>query len=220
MEKKERSIKSTKNFLFVYFAVLIIVLTVIGILEHMGYVLIRSGIQYLLFGLLLCSALGVCGLWLIRRSRRKWFQLLVGFADGLLVFALAVLLVMLFKLNSVVSAGYYATLTAPDGGAAVIMRRISTDEDRIRARRQARGAIDVLEGDESFGIEDLGYIYMAYPRWAGLFYNQNAAGEGSVEIGCASSALLMHRWTDGHCLYMYVESPEAGDGGELTLTLD
>lgn len=212
-ERSRRGRRSKKQALLLYFGAMIVILTVIGILDQLGYVLINSGVQYLLSGLLFCSALALCGVWLVGKIYRKWLRIVVGVADGLLVLGLAVLLVMLFRVNMMLTPNYYTLLESPEGEAVVVMRQISIDKDKIQARI---GQADLSDQ----ALENLGYSYSAYPCWGALFYNRNAGSEGNLEIGWNSSAQLMHEWTDSNHLYMYVESPEPGDGGELRLSLE
>lgn len=212
MERARQPAAGRRNALLIYFGALIVSLTAVGILERLGYVMIDTGIQYLLTGLLFCSALAVCGVLLVNRIARRWLRMAAGLADGLLVLGLAVLMVMLFRVNQVLTPGCYAVLESPGGEKVVVMRKLNLDAQRIQART---GEADAVTG----ALEHLGYAYMAYPRWGGLFYNRNQASQGELEIGCASSAQLMHRWDADGNLHLYVENPEPGDGGELTLVL-
>jgi len=111
----------------------------------------------------------------------------------------------------------YAMLTSPAGENVAVLRLVSTDAALIAQRMEARGE-DASNGPQSEA--DLGYTYAAYPCVTNYFYNKNAAGEGSVEIGMASAAELSYAWTDDGDLHISILNPEPGDAGEYILSLN
>lgn len=207
-----------KTFFMIYFLVLMLVLTFVGIMGSLGYEMIDASIKFVLFGLLVGSAMIGGAWWIVHRIWRKWLKIVAG--TGLTVLALAVILIMYLTLSFLLISATplpYAKLGSPSGQNVVILRKFSNDAAMAAQRMTAAGK-DASNGPQC--EEDTGYIYMAYPTVMNLFYNKKTDVQGSLEIGYASSAELKYDWVDDNTLHMYIANPEPGDGGEYTLHLN
>ena len=212
------SFRNVKWFVLGYFVLLILILTVIGVFGQLGYAFIDMGLACALFGLLICSALVAGTVWLVKRFYSKAAKILAGSIGVLLTFAAAVALAMVcsMMLNFGVPA-HYTTLVSENGEAAVLLRMISSDE-HLRDLRLEEAGRTLDENSVDFTV--LGYSYSAYPRVMRFFYDTQRPAEGSLEIGCASDALLKYEWTDAETLHLYIDGAEVGDEGEMTLVLN
>lgn len=213
MEEKKSPFQGMKTFFIAYFALLMLILSFIGLMGWLGYEMVDASLKYMLFGLLVGSAMIAGALALVKRIWRKWLKVTVGALLTIIILGVIVAMYIAFSLVLVAATPlHYTTLTSSQGVPVVIMRRISEDEEMFAQRMEAAGK-DAEQGPES--EEDLGYLYTAHPRKLYFFYNKDVSGEGSVEIGCASEAQLMYEWTDDASLHLYVDAPESGDGGEI-----
>jgi len=212
MQGKDKVRQGHKRFFIIYFAILILLLTVLGIMRWLGYNLIESGTEFFLFGVLICSALVALTFFLTRRIGSKWLKILLGCVGIGVTFIAAVAMIMVFSIMIEISLpGYYNSFTSPGGKTAVVLREYSADEALIGER---------IEGEPQGDYEELGFSYTAYPRVATFFYNAKKPGEGRLEIGCTSSAQLMYEWTDEDTLHLFIANPEKGDMGEYSITLE
>ena len=199
-----------KKFFIVYFALLIVVLTALGIMRWLGYNLIEANIEFILFGALICSALVALTFFLTRRIYSKWLKILMGCLGIGITFIAAVAMISVFKLVITLSVpAYYNSFTSPSGKTAVVLRQYSAE---LAAER--------TEGEPQGEYEELGFSYTAYPKAAIFFYNADKPGEGKLEIGCASEAQLMYEWTDDDTLHLYIDQAQKGDLGEHFLKLE
>lgn len=212
MAGEKKSLSGRKKFFIVYFAVLVLALTVIGVLRWLGYCLIEAGTEYFLFGVLLCSALVALTFFLSKRFERKWARLLTGVVGVAITFAAALVMIVMFTIMiDLTLPGYYNSFTSESGKTVVVMNQYSTDE----ALRQAR-----TDGELQGNVEELGLTYTAYPRALHFFYDSARPGEGKLEIGYASQAQLMYEWLDGDTFHLFIENAQPGDEGENTLPLN
>lgn len=217
-KKKERDF-SPKHFALLFFGLLIVLLTFIGIMGWRGYVMIDMGTEYLLFGLLIVGAL-IFGLAsLIKRMMHRTSRIVAGIFGGLVILVVAVAMLALFTfMLKVNTPAQYTTLTSPGGKKAVVMREWDLEGETVKARMDARLEKDP-EGADEMTQEDMGYSYFAAPRVLGVFYDSDARSEGRLAIGVMSNARLMHIW-EGETLKMYIENPEPGDQGEIILNME
>lgn len=215
---QKSSFSGVKWFFITYFALLILVLTFIGAMGWLGYEMIDSSIKFMLFGLLAGSAMIAGVWWVVNRIWRKWLKIAVG--AGLTALALALILGMYLVLSFLLISATplpYMYIGSPGGQNTVILRQVSNDAELAQARMTAAGK-DASAGPQA--EEDLGYRFSAYPTTLHFFYNRKAETEGALEIGMNSAAELKYEWTDDSTLRMWVENPEAGDGGEFVLRLN
>lgn len=220
MQKERNPFRGVKLFFAGYFAVLVLLLTAIGALNWLGYKMADISIQFVLLGLLACSALIAGAVWLVKRISSTAVKLLAGAVSGVLVLAVAAILLLVYSMSMFSNMPvFYTNLESPDGKGAVVLRSVSNNKEVADARRADRLAADPPSAAEEYELSDLAYSYTAYPRVAGFFYNMKKPCEGSVEIGCRSEAKLMYDWPDADTLHMYIENPEDHDFGELILTL-
>lgn len=190
--------------------VLMLALTAIGVMGMLGYPLIEFAVVFILFGLLITLCLGALAVWLTRKIRKKGARLLIGTAGALAVSTLALLMIVFFSfVGSFYMPEQYTLLESESGRKVVVMRRIS--QEHAIERSNAR-----MDGESAIHYDDLGYQYQIYPVFSKFFYNSKQSAEGSLEIGCASQAQLMHSW-DGDSLRLYIGNPEEFDSGELIL---
>lgn len=211
MQTERNPFRGVRLFLLVYFAALILVLTFIGVMGWLGYEMVNAPMKFMLFGLLMGSAMIAGSVWLVKRIWQKWVKIAVGAVLTVLVLAVIVVMYLAFTLILVAATPlHYTTLVSPLGENVVIMRQISNDEAMLTERMQAKG-LDASQGPA--GEDDLGYLYTAHSRKLVFFYNKE--GTGAVEIGSASAAQLMYEWMDDTTLHLYIDAPEPGDGGEI-----
>lgn len=210
--------KGVQVFFIAYFALLILVLTFVGIMGWLGYEMIDASIKFVLFGLLAGSAMIAGTWWVVKRIWRKWLKIAVG--AGLTALVLVIFLVMYMALSFLLISATplpYAYIGSPGGQNTVILRQVSNDAALAEQRMIAAGE-DPSNGPQS--EDDLGYRYSAYPTVLNFFYNKKANAQGSLEIGMASAAELKYEWTDDNTLCMTIENPQAGDEGEFLLQLN
>lgn len=175
-----------------------------------------SGELYLILPiltLLLMIGWGMSALW--RRMKPGVARKAVG-AVLVIVMALLVMLAMTFAsvFTGMNVPGRYAVMSDEEGHTLVVMRGLDPDEDRMKARHEARLAADP-EGSPEMTAEDWGFTYTAYaPAGMGLFYRPSTLLDGEVHIGYASKAELMMEWSDG-VGHFFIKNPEIGDGGEM-----
>lgn len=214
-KKKEKMEFTPKHFVLIYFIALMLILTFIGVMNWRGYALINMSIEYLLFGLLVISAMIAGLVALLRKFMRKAVKIIVGLLGAVLIFLAAVCLLTIFTVMLNLSTpAHYTTLENPNGGKVVVMREWGESEELIDLRAQKRWA-ETGEAEE-YGTEDLGYSYFAAPRVLGFFYDTDQKSDGYLEIGTSSSAKLMYVW-EADTLRMYIDDAEIGDDGEITL---
>jgi len=210
--------RKIKIFIIGYFVLLVVLLTFIGIMDWFGYKMLDMSLEFALFTLLLCSALVVPTVWIVRRVMRSWVKAVVACLAGFIILGLAMGIMSLMSMMMLYNIPmHYTSLTSPGGKTAVVMRLFSRDMEAADARARERRAD--AQADDEYVLGDLAYAYTAYPRIAKMFYDSKHPGQGSVEIGCESEGCLMYDWTDENTLHMYIEDPEPYDQGELTLNL-
>lgn len=210
--------KGMKTFFFVYFMLLMLVLTFVGVMGTLGYEMIDASIKFVLFGLLAGSAMIGGAWWIVNRICTKWLKIAVGASLTALVMALFLLLYITLSFLLINATPLpYAKLGSPSGKNVVILRKLSNDAVLAAERMTAAGK-DASNGPQS--EEDTGYRYTAYPAVMNFFYNTKADAEGSLEIGVASAAELKYEWSDDHTLHMSITNPQPGDSGEFTLRLN
>ena len=209
MREKKQSFITLKRVIIAYFILLTLLVAFIGIMERLGYLMIMASTEYTLIALLLCSALIAAAVLIVKRINKKWLKYAAGVISALAVIFAMLIVVMAYLSQSLISRPVlYTQLTSDEGNVAVVMRRLSMDEDRALARIEAR------DGTE-FTSEDFGLLYEVHPRVFRWFYNSKIASEGELEIGNGSQAQLMYEWLDGETLHMYIDHPEVSDVGEL-----
>lgn len=219
MSKRQKGDFTPKHFALIYFGVLIVALTFIGVMKWLGYAFINMGAEYLLFGVLIVSAL-VAGLaFLLSRIINRAVKIISGALGGMLIVGVAVVLLVMFTVMLQVNTpAYYTTVKSPEGKAAVIMRQWGSDPDLVDIRAAERWAANP-EVEEEYTRDDLGYNYFAAPRVLSLFYNEEQLSEGYLEIGVNSDAQLMYIW-EGENLRLYIDGAHGGDSGETILNME
>lgn len=203
--------QKVKYFFYVYFGLLILTLTAVGVMGWLGYKPVDAGMVYVLFGLLVVSALVALAVFICKRIHRNWLKVLGVGVSGVVILAVTVFMFTFFMYAGEFAVPkYYNSFTSPAGKTAVVLRSYSLDAELQKLRP--------LVYDD--GTDFLGLNYTAYPRVLRFFYRPDAAGEGTVEIGFHSQAQLMYEWTDENTLHLYIDNPQSGDVGEHTLVLE
>ena len=218
MSQKKESSGSKKVFFMIYFGLLMLVLGLIGMADKLaGWKMIEGSAPYFMLGLLICSAMIALTVFIVHRIRVKWGKFAVGIAGGLVVLAAAIMMFMFLSVMQFYQIPrMYNILKSADDRQAVIMQTFSEDLERMNLRAETRRAQDG-SNEEEYELSDLGVICRVYPRKLLLFYDSKHPSEGQIETGYASEALLKYEWNDDG-LHMYLENPEPGDEGELTLS--
>lgn len=120
----------------------------------------------------------------------------------------------------------FATIFSQSGKTAVLLRAVDmgagTEEDfsNMQARMDTRKAAiesETGEASEEYPRGAFGYVYAAYPKFLGIFYNANADCEGLLYRGCESESKILYEWTDENTLRVYMGNSEPGDEGEILL---
>jgi len=81
-------------------------------------------------------------------------------------------------------------------------------------------AVEAAVALESYPYEAYGHVYIALPKKAGIFYTSNVEIEGEIYRGEASESGLFFEWLDDTTVRFYLENPEPGDSGEMTVRLN
>lgn len=221
MQTERNPFRKVKLFIIGYFALLILLLTFIGVMDWMGFKMLDMTLEFAFFTLLICSALTALTVWIVQRIMRSWIKVVVGSLAGIIILALAMGIMSMMSMMMLYNIPmHHTTLTSPSGDKAVVMRIFSRDMEAADARAAERRSADPESDAEDYVLADLAYAYTAYPRVAKFFYNSKCPSEGSVEIGCDSEGQLMYEWTDENTLHMYIEHPEEHDKGELVLNFE
>lgn len=219
MQTERKPFGKIRLFIIGYFVLLILLLTFVGIMDWFGYKMLDMTLEFAFFTLLICSALIALVVWILRRVMLSWVKAVIGSVAGLIILALAMGIMSMMSMMLLYNIPmHYTTLASPEGKEAVVLRLFSRDMKAANARAQER-LVENPESDEEYVLDDLAYIYTAYPKTAAFFYDSKNPSQGNVEIGCASEAQLMYDWTDENTLRMYIENPETYDHGELVLNL-
>lgn len=216
------------KFMLISISVLCVIMLTVSIMEKCGLSLITAEAA-LLGCILVVVMLAVWGaVTLYRRIKSKSLRIAAGLLMGFLVVLLggyASAYVMQF--SQLALPHEYATIASPSGKKVVVLARVDTgiggedDYDATMARMDARREAICAETGEAVDPEEyprgaFGYVYTAYPKVMGLFYNKNADSQGQIYRGCESEAKLLYEWTDGDVRF-YLENPEVGDEGEISL---
>lgn len=220
MQTERKPFGKLKWFFAGYFALLILLLTFVGIMDWFGYKMLDMTVEFAFFTLLICSALVALAVWVVRRVMRSWIKAVVGSIAGIIILALDMGIMSMMSMMLLYNIPvHYTTLISPNGKEAAVLRLFSRDMDAADARAQMRRAADPESDSEEYVLEDLAYTYTAYPKIAAFFYDSRNPSQGSVEIGCNSEAQLMYEWLDEDTLRMYIENPEVYDHGEMILNI-
>ena len=210
-----------KVLVILYFALLIVVLTFIGIMNQLGFCMINSSLEYTLLTMLICSAIILVTCLLVRRMTSRVLKWVFGILGSILTFGAGLVLLNFFMFLQIYNTpALFTYLQSPAGETAVVLRGINMQEDQVRARAELRRANDPESSMDEFVFEDFGYSYSAYPRKFRYFYDTNADVSGEIVIGCDSSAVLMNEWLDDDTLHLFIQDPEAYDSGEWTLNIN
>ncbi len=212
MQMEKKPFGKIKLFIIGYFALLILLLTFMGIMDWFGYKMLDMTMEFAFFTLLICSALIALAVWILKRVMRSWVKVVIGSVAGLIILALAMGIMSLMSMMLLYNIPmHYTTLAAPNGNEVAVLRLFSRDMDAANARAQVRRAENPESDAEEYVLDDLAYVYTAYPKVAGFFYDSKLPSQGNVEIGCSSEAQLMYDWVDENTLRMYIENPESYD---------
>ena len=181
--------------------------------------MVNMSTEYLLFGVLIISALVAGVALLAKRIANKIAKIAsIAFGGLIIVVAAVVMLTFFTVILNINTPMHYGTYTSPEGKKVVVMREWGDNPDLVDIRAEERWAEnpDAVAGE--YRTEDLGYRFFAAPRVLGMFYDKDRMSDGYLEIGASSEAKLAHSW-EGKSLRLYIENPENGDTGESILNL-
>lgn len=185
---------------------LMLMLAAVGVMNMLGYRLIEAAAAYILFGLFITMALGGFAIWIVRKIRKNGPRILVGILSAMLVSAMVLGMFVFFSfVGSFYTPQFHEKLQTENGRELVVLKQLSQHYAYDRAKDSP---------DSALRYEDLGYRYQIYPVFSKFFYNSKSPAEGSLEIGCTSSAGLNYAW-EGNVLRVTIENPEEYDVGEL-----
>ena len=224
-----KKLSGFSRIMVIYIAILCAVLLVISVLERFGLCLIATeagmlGCILLLVSLLVWGAVSLC-----RRVRTRGVRLVAGLAMGFVVLLIgSVSMTYVLQFSQLALYHEYATITSPTGKKVVVMTAIDSGIEspeayaavleRMDARAVALTGEHLPEGEDSeYPRGAFGYVYTAYPKVLGVFYNRNADSQGVIYRGCESQAKLLYEWADDGSVRFYLENPEIGDEGEILL---
>lgn len=236
-EQSSRSRLSTfSKVMIALIAVDILVVMIFTILDGFGLHLlipeiisVGSALVIVLF--LVWVGVGVYNRIRSERARRVYRVIGLSLGMGISMF----LLVVAAQLTMYAMPHAYGTIESPLGQKVVILRLndvgAGTEQDfaatlaRMNARvahlggEELADANDAVEQLESYPEEAYGHVYIALPRKLGIFYTSNAQIEGEIYRGSASQSGLFFEWIDDTTVRFYLENPEPGDEGSMTLTI-
>lgn len=219
-----------------YITVLGVLLIAVPILESFGLTLIWVDASLMGGILLLASLLVWGGINIYRRMKKRYARLMFGIVGGFAVMVLTLSAMVYVSQYSQLFKFHEYTKISAAGHNVVIMRAVDTgidvdranDEDydnaedwakteeRMNARRDALIAAGEEVPEDSYPDAAYGYVYRAYPVKLGIFYDADAAGEGEIYMGFSSQAKMLYDATE-ESMHIYVDSPEAGDSGSITV---
>ena len=98
MEAEKSPFGGMKLFFIAYFALLMLALTFIGVMGSLGYEMVNPSAKFVLFGLLIGSAMIAGAIWIVRRIWRKWVKIAVGALLTVVILAVTVGMSLTFSL--------------------------------------------------------------------------------------------------------------------------
>lgn len=212
-EKKRFQLTTADKAFLIALITLAVAMTVVGIMQRCGISLINGGLyMYGAFvGLVLMLAWGA--LFIFRKMKSKGARIAVGTLLVVVLFLLISICATYVSLIVSISIPKEYNMVRHGDHELVILRGYDPDLDRQDARKAARLAADP-EGDPEFIVDDMGYCYYAYPRVLGFFYRSNADAEGDLYVNYEGEGQLMVEWPDENTAHLFIDHPEANEGGD------
>ena len=116
MQTERNPFRKVKLFIIGYFALLILLLTFIGIMDWMGFKMLDMTLEFAFFTLLICSALTALTVWIVQRIMRSWIKVVVGSLAGIIILALAMGIMSMMSMMMLYNIPmHHTTLTSPSG---------------------------------------------------------------------------------------------------------
>lgn len=164
---------------------------------------------------------------LYKRVKKQGTKTVVALGLGFVIMLVGLTLsTLVMQFGQMAMAQQFATISSQSGKKVALMRAVDmgvgTEEDfnDMQARMDVRKAAieaETGETEEDYPRGAFGYVYAAYPKILGIFYNANADCEGMIYRGCESESKILYEWTDENTLHIYLGNYEPGDEGEIVL---
>lgn len=231
-ERWRPALRTADKVILGVLGVLVVLIIALSIFQRCGLMPVNGAIVLYLPVLALFVLVGWGIYALVRRIGNHTVKLVVG---GVLAMLAVLLLVVVFTYISYMAfyviPQRYTAVASPSGEHKVlVMRTFDTDEAHTEARKAARLEANPGDDPEEDRIEDLGYVYRAYPQVLGIFYKANADVEGEVYLAIdaiateegadvqatdAPHGTLMVEWLDdGATAHFFVDQPGVAEGGD------
>lgn len=236
-EKKEKKPLSTlSKVMLILIGILSLVMITITFIDMAGYHLIVPEINPIGCIAMILLLLIWGAILLYQRIRSSWVKKVAIAAFALLIMMLSTFaLTLTTQYTAILLPHKFGTIVSPAGQKVVIMNTMDTgigsDEEfaamqaRMDARMEALNAAapedtaETTEVTEGYPYSAYGYVYSAFPSQLGIFYRTDVDVEGLIYRGSESQAKLLYEWLDDTTVRFYLENPEPGDSGEVTLRL-
>ena len=235
-EAKNERMSLINRIMIGYIAVFGILLIAIPVFEHFGLHLIWTDAPLNGGILMLASLLIWAGINIFRRIKKRIARIMFAFIGGFALMVLTMSVMVYISQYSQLFKFHEYTKIQAAGHNVVVMRAVDTgidvtramDEDysnaedwakteeRMNARRDALIAEGVVVEGDTYPEGAYGYVYKAYPVKMSIFYDADAAGEGEIYMGFKSEAKMLYDATP-ESLRIYIEFPEIGDSGTITV---
>ena len=111
---------------------------------------------------------------------------------------------------------YDMGMSSEEGYAEMTQRM----DARIAGMVDENGQPYVVTDMNSYPADAHGYVFYAYPKKFGFFFDAMADIQGAIYRGSASKAEIKYEWTGEDSVRFYLENPEVGDEGELILNFN
>lgn len=233
MKFREREYQPPSTFnkvMLIYVLVLTFLLAVLCVLDRIGYSLIQSDLVLSGSGLLLLSMVAWGLIALVRRIKNRTVKIFAGFGIFVLIFTVATVgMVLISYFAEMWMPSKYSIITSDSGKSVVVMKILDTGiydddygvaaEQRMLERREYILSQPDAEpvADDEMPTGAYGYVYRAYPRVLGIFYNARADCQGAIYRGMESESKMRYEWREDGSLRLYLENAEVGDSGEVIL---
>lgn len=233
MKIREREYQPPSTFnkiMLIYVLVLTFLLAALCILDRVGYSLIQSDLVLSGSGLLLLSMIAWGLIALVMKIKNRTVKIFAGFGVFALIFTVATVgMVMISYFAGMWMPSKYSIITSDSGKNVVVMKLLDTGlydddygvaaEQRMLERREYILSQPDAEpvADDEMPSAAYGYVYRAYPRVFGIFYNAKADCQGAIYRGVKSESTMRYEWREDGSLRLYLEGAEVGDSGEIIL---
>lgn len=243
-EPRSTSLSPFSKVMMILLAVTMMVVMIFSILDRMGLHLLFPeiiSVASALVPVLLAIWGGVTVYNKVKSERARRVFRIVGISVGAGLSAFV--LVAAAQLTMYAMPHSYGTIESPAGQKVVILRLNDVgaggEEEYAATIARMNARVKYMNGEtaetspevdsesayeaavalESYPLEAYGHVYIALPKKLGIFYSSNVVVEGEIYRGEGSKSGLFFEWIDDNTVRFYLENPEPGDEGEMTLYL-